>query len=161
MRSMVDPKPPVPKGAINAPPSGNDRAVAMIALGVWIAIMVAVPLRYYVGGDLYDERFSWRMFSAVRVQQCSLSATEVVSGHERAIALMQVLPAPWVSLLERNRPAVLRRFLTWRCASDVSPSEVRLTHTCQDASGDPLPPIHRVMDCETHALEETDGEGAP
>ena len=155
---MVEPKPDVPQGALNAPPAGNDRIVALLALGVWIAIMVAVPLRYYAGGDVYDERFSWRMFSAVRVQQCSLSAREVVDGRERPISLMEVLPAPWVSLLERNRPAVLRRFLTWRCASEAQPSEVRLTHTCQDASGDPLPPLERAMDCETRALEESGGE---
>lgn len=161
MRSMVDEKPAAPKGALNAPPTGNDRLVALVGLGVWIAVMIVVPLRYYAGGDIYDERFSWRMFSAVRVQQCSVTAREVVNERERPIALMEVLPAPWVSLLERNRPAVLRRFLTWRCASDARPSEVRLTHTCQDASGDPLSPLHRVMDCETHLIEETDGEGAP
>jgi hypothetical protein len=160
MRAMVEPKPAGSRGALNAPPTGNDRIVALIGLAAWMALMIAIPLRYYVGSDLYDERFSWRMFSAVRVQQCSLDAREVVSGHERPIALMEVLPAPWVSLLERNRPAVLRRFLTWRCASDARPSEVRLTHTCQDASGDPLPPIHRVIDCETRAIEETGGEGA-
>ncbi len=161
MQSMVEPKSPVPKGALNAPPTGNDRLIALLGLGVWIAIMIAVPLRYYTGGDTYDERFSWRMFSAVRVQQCSVSASEIVGDRERPIALMEVLPAPWVSLLERNRPAVLRRFLMWRCASSARPNAVRLTHTCQDASGDPLPPLHRVIDCGTHVIEETSGEGSP
>lgn len=158
MQAMVEPSPAGANGALNAPPSGNDRVVALVSLAVWVLIMIAVPVRYYAGGDVYDERFSWRMFSAVRVQECALSAREVVDARERPIALMEVLPAPWVSLLERNRPAVLRRFLSWRCASAARPSEVRLTHTCQDASGDALPPLHRVMDCETHVVEETGGE---
>ena len=152
MASPDAPRPP--PGALDAPPTGQTRVLWLAGIALWAALMVAVPLRYYLGDDLYDERFSWRMFSAVRVQECDLDAREVVSGSERAISLYEVLPAPWVSLLERNRPAVLRRFMAWRCASDAAPSEVRLTHTCQDASGDPLPPLRRTMDCETRRIEE-------
>jgi hypothetical protein len=159
MAPMSEPSAAAPKGALDAPPTGAARTMQRAGLALWIVVMIAVPLRYYVGGDTYDERFSWRMFSAVRVQECAIDAREVVCGREQTITLMESLPAPWVALLQRNRPAVLRRFLRWRCASDAQPSEVRLTHTCRDASGDALPPIRRVMDCSTHTIEETSGEG--
>ncbi|MCS6857609.1 MAG: HTTM domain-containing protein, partial [Sandaracinaceae bacterium] len=37
---------------------------------LWVMVHVLIPLRYYLwpGHDRYDERFSWRMFSAVRVE---------------------------------------------------------------------------------------------
>ena len=40
MPSMVEPKPAGSKGALNAPPTGNDRLVALLALGAWVAIMI-------------------------------------------------------------------------------------------------------------------------
>lgn len=145
------------------PPQGIDtgpraRTLGLALLAGWLLLHVSVPLSYYLSSDVYDERFAWRMFSAVRVQECALDARETIAGVERPIALQSVLPAPWVSLLQRNRPAVLRRFLEWRCASDVAPSRVRLTHTCRSASGDALPAVHRTLQCAEHAYEETTDE---
>lgn len=145
------------------PPQGIDagpraRTLGLALLAGWLLLHVSVPLSYYLSSDVYDERFAWRMFSAVRVQECGLDARETIDGMERPIGLQSVLPAPWVSLLQRNRPAVLRRFLEWRCASDVHPTEVRLTHTCRSVAGAALPAVHRTLHCADRSLEESTDE---
>ena len=77
-------------------PSGIDarpRTVGLVLLACWLLLHVSVPLSYYLSSDIYDERFAWRMFSAVRVQECSLDARETTaSGSVRPIALQSVLP---------------------------------------------------------------------
>ncbi len=144
------------------PPTGIEvPAQRPIARGLfvgWMIVQLAIPLTYYLSDDVYDERFAWRMFSAVRVQDCDVDARETVAGGERTIDLQTVLPAPWVALIGRNRPAVLRRFLTYRCGSEAHPSSVVLTHRCRSASGQPLPALHRTMTCEGLQLDETNDE---
>jgi hypothetical protein len=129
-------------------PTGRWRAVLPIAGTLWTLLMLAIPLRYYAADDPYDERFAWRMFSAVRVQACQVRVVETRDGAERPIALMEVLPAPWSALLERNRPAVVDRFLHARCEAHEGTTRVRFHNECRDATGDPLPPIERELDCE-------------
>lgn len=128
---------------IDAPPSPAERSRAGWWLAGFVALQALIPLRYYLGDDLYDERFAWRMFSQVRVQECSAEASE----DGRAISPYAVLPAPWVSLLSRNRPAVIGRFLAWRCAAEGARERVRVTTTCRDVTNEPLPPIVRERDC--------------
>lgn len=135
------------------PPPGSTwrRAVPIVGIA-WILLHIAIPLRYYRdGADVYDERFAWRMFSSVRVRQCALSAHELRHGSRRALALMEILPAPWVALLERNRPAVVDRFLEWRCDRE-GVTRVELRNECRDATGDPLPPIEISIACDTGTI---------
>lgn len=135
---------------IDAPTSPAERSRAGWWLAGFVALQALIPLRYYLGDDLYDERFAWRMFSQVRVQECSAEASE----DGRAISPYAVLPAPWVSLLSRNRPAVIGRFLAWRCAAEGARERVRVTTTCRDVTGEPLPPIVRERDCASGDVSE-------
>lgn len=152
------------KGTLNTPSgSGPDAPQRLLAVriiaGVWVAFLVLVPLRYYVfpGHDPYDERFAWRMFSAVRVQQCETQVEETRFGEEtRAVNLATSLPAPWISLLQRNRPAVVESFLNFRCESNVSPTRVSVRSACTDVSGNELAPVTRRIDCETRTIETTE-----
>lgn len=152
------------KGTLNTPTgSGPDAPQRLLAVriiaGVWVAFLVLVPLRYYVfpGHDPYDERFAWRMFSAVRVQQCETQVEETRFGEEtRPISLTTSLPAPWISLLQRNRPAVVESFLNFRCESNVSPTRVSVRSRCTDVSGNELAPVTRRIDCETRTIETTE-----
>src|SRR5690349_9855363 len=55
---------------------------AFIAL--FLAFMLGMPLRYYMGGRGFDERFSWRMFSTIRMLDCKATVVEdVADGSER------------------------------------------------------------------------------
>lgn len=144
------------------PPQGLDvprrRNLAIAVFAGWALLQVATPLSYYLGDDVYDERFAWRMFSAVRVQHCSVDARETVGGLTRPIPVAEILPAPWISLLQRNRPAVIRRFLAFRCASDAHPTEVVLTHACRSVTDEALPSVRRSLRCEDATYEESTGE---
>lgn len=117
---------------------------AFIVLAV--AAQLLVPLTYYLRDDPYDERFAWRMFSGVRLQQCDAVATEVHAGAERRVALYGAVSPGWVANLERNRRAVIDRFLEHRCALE-GVSAVRLTNRCRDVDGSALPPLEYERDC--------------
>jgi|GEM_PF-1818599 len=153
------------KGTLNTPIGGGtdgpQRLLAVrILAGVWVAFLVLVPLRYYVlpGHDPYDERFAWRMFSAVRVQQCQTEVEETRFGEERRpVNLQTSLPAPWISLLQRNRPAVVESFLNFRCESSMHPTQVSVRSRCTDVTGNDLPTITREITCESRAIEVTGG----
>jgi hypothetical protein len=145
----------LPAQGIDAP---SRRGLALGLLVGFVILHVATPLSYYASDDVYDERFAWRMFSQVREQQCSIDARETVNGVVRPIPMGAVLPAPWVSLLARNRPAVLRRFLEWRCASEAQPTDVRLASTCRTVTQELLPTVQRSLTCATHVYAETTDE---
>ena len=147
------------KDELDAAPEGRARRVAGWVIASFLLVQVAIPLRYYLGSDLYDERFAWRMFSRVRVQECSAEVTEdgapltvLGSGPSQP----GILPAPWHALLGRNRPAVVQRFLSWRCEAPLSEGEERetvcVTTTCRDTSGELLPPIVREIDCASGTM---------
>ena len=92
-----------PRDALVAPPPARSRRpwIALAVLGL-LAAQVAVPATYYLGDDIYDERFSWRMFSAVRVARCNLSAFETQDGTETQTNLMQTIHVAWVTTMRRN-----------------------------------------------------------
>src|SRR5687768_13667023 len=140
-------------------PQGRWRTFLPIAGTIWVVLMLAIPLRYYVGGDRYDERFAWRMFSAVRVQRCQVRVSEEREGIERNIALMEVLPAPWTALLERNRASVIERFLRWRCEEREGTTRVRFRNDCLDANGTALSPTIRLIECASGDITKIE-EGA-
>lgn len=145
---------------IDAPPDARTRGVGGWVIAAFFVIQLLIPLRYYFGSDLYDERFAWRMFSRVRVQECSAEVTEdgarltVLGSGPREPG---ILPAPWHSLLSRNRPAVVRRFLSWRCEAEGERATVRVTTICRDTSGTPLPPIVRELNCASGTFTEEGG----
>lgn len=150
-----------PSADLDPPPDGPTRTRAGWTLALFALVSIAIPLRYYLGDDLYDERFAWRMFSRVRVQECSAEVTEdgaplVVLGRDPSAP--GILPAPWHSLLQRNRPAVVRRFLRWRCAAEGERDVVEVTTRCRDTSAELLPPIVRAIDCASGDITE---EGLP
>lgn len=153
-------------GHLNRPLDGpKDRPWRILAgLGavLWLGFHVLVPARYYVlpGFDPYDERFSWRMFSAVRVQRCEVEVDETVLGEARRLRLETILPMPWIVLVERNRPAVQRELLRFLCRRATQPTRVDIRSNCVEASGEPAPRLRRAIDCATGAVEEERGEPA-
>ncbi len=152
---------PSPEGTPTAPAPvyPERRWLAWIAAGALAAILVQalVPLRYYLGDDVYDERFSWRMFSAVRMHECDLRASETVRGAERPVRLMQTIHAGWVTTLQRNREAAMTRYLRWRCAQEGVES-ARLVNRCVSPEGRSVPPIVRAIDCASGEITREEGE---
>lgn len=121
-----------------------------------VAVQALIPLRYYLGDDAYDERFSWRMFSAVRMQECRISASETTNGAAQRVRLMETIHVGWITTLRRNREAVMERYLEWRCEHE-GVQRARLENECRTPDGDPVPTIVREIDCASGAITREGG----
>src|SRR3954447_372732 len=98
-------------GEARAPSAPDRRALRNLAIAAFLMFQLVMPLRYYLGGGGSDERVSWRMFSSVRMQKCDVRVDETVRGERRKVDLEATLQIAWVGMLERNRPAVVDKFL--------------------------------------------------
>jgi hypothetical protein len=130
------------------------RASAIIA--GFLALQVVAPLSYYLWrDDPTDERFAWRMFSAVRVHSCSAAVSDrvQVDGGLRArpVDLRRVLHPAWETNLRRNRTRVIERFLRSRC-DEPGVVGARFLRRCQAADGAELPPVDLIYDCAAAEL---------
>lgn len=118
-----------------------------------LAFQLIVPLTYYVRSDPYDERFAWRMFSAVRLHRCQTSASETVGEVEQSIALTRVIHRAWVNHLSRNRRDVVHAFLHRRCRED-GVAKVMVQNDCTTPDGATLEPQVYELDCGSGELIE-------
>lgn len=150
-----------PPTAYEKPPTGKTKARVLRFLGLLIAFQLIVPLTYYVRDDRYDERFAWRMFSAVRLHTCRTSATEETGSGARPIRLGQVVHRAWANHMSRNRRDVVHAFLRRRC-DEESVERVTVRNDCVATDGTPLEPQVYERECATGAQTEPDGlEVAP
>jgi hypothetical protein len=111
-----------------------------------VALQIAIPASYYLRSDRDDERFAWRMFSAVRLRRCEVVAYDVDEGGRARVELKRVLHASWIRSLERGRANVIERFLATRCRARVRESV--LERRCTEPSGTVMPPMTYRHVCE-------------
>ncbi len=135
-------------------------ANAFIAL--FLAYQVAMPLRYYIGGRGLDERFSWRMFSSIRMLDCKVEVQEQVGDngepYTRRLNLKKEVQIAWIGLLERGRQLVIEKLLRRRC-DESGVLKVAYELSCVAPDGKALPTMHRHMLCSDKVLAE--GRSAP
>ena len=147
---------PEPAAVLVPPPRGRARVAARWVVAVWVGAEFLIPLRYYLGTDRYDERFSWRMFSAVRLETCAVEVEEWTTRRDAVehvrLDLIRELPVTWVALLQRRRAAVAARFLEARCARPGT-RRVRLTSRCAGMSGGPPSVAVRAVECAAAGRE--------
>jgi hypothetical protein len=137
---------------------GRSRALGgNLLIAAFLLFQIAMPLRYYLGGRGSDERFSWRMFSSVRMQRCDVQVYETTAeGGEQQLKLARELQVAWIGMLERNRPQVVEKLLRRRCAAPGVRS-VRYARACKDTDGSELPSVHTTLDCARGVLETREG----
>jgi len=138
---------------LRAHPPRTTTGRALVIAGVVIALLVqlAIPLRYYLGDDRFDERFAWRMFSAVRVYRCDLAAYDVNEGRQSQVNLGRTIHVAWITTMRRSREGVLQRYLSWRCeTADVDGA--RVVNRCVTPEGDQVPDVVRQIDCDDGAI---------
>ena len=71
---------------------------------VVVASQLLLPLHYYTARrDLHDERFAWRMFSPMRMTECSVRAT--LDG--APLRLEREFHEAWIELARRGRFVVV------------------------------------------------------
>lgn len=132
--------------------AGNPRGTWWAAL-LWalVALQMAIPSAYYFGrGDPEDERFAWRMFSAIRFRHCEVTAFERTGEEREPIHLPHALHASWLGSMRRGRQAVIEKFARGRC---VRPGvrEVLVERACVDAAEVALPNKVYLYDCQRGA----------
>jgi hypothetical protein len=144
-----------------AQPAGDgvprNRLWSNVFIALFLAYQLAMPLRYYLGGRGYDERFSWRMFSTLRMQECKVRVEETVAGSERKVDLDKALQIAWNGMLERYRRPVVDKLLARRCLQEHA-SEVRYERNCVDTDGSALPQTTVVRHCDSGQLDVHEGE---
>lgn len=131
--------------------SSIQRRLANLFIAAFLAFQVAMPLRYYLGGRGYDERFSWRMFSSLRLQECDVRVEEISGGRARPVAVQRDVQVAWVKLLERVRMPVVEKYLARRCEGSAV-DEVSYTLRCTDTGGASLPARTLRLRCSDRAL---------
>jgi hypothetical protein len=151
----------VPAGQSAAPAAAGDgvprnRLWSNVLIALFLAYQLAMPLRYYLGGRGYDERFSWRMFSTLRLQECKVRVAETVAGEERKVDLDKALQIAWNGMLERYRRPVVDKFLDRRCVQEHA-SEVRYERNCIDTDGSALPQTTVVRHCSSGRIDVHEG----
>lgn len=134
---------------------------------LWLLVLaqIALPASYYVRNDEDDERFAWRMFSAVRLKRCELEAWEQTEQEEREVELSSAVHASWQRTLERGRRAVIEHFLEQRCARSGAPAarpnqsrreqvlSASLERRCTSPAGERLKSQLFTMECASRRLE--------
>jgi hypothetical protein len=145
------PATPSPAPAVRSdagPPASRALPNAFIAL--FVLFQLAMPLRYYLLGGGTDERFSWRMFSTVRMQTCDVKVHDIVEAdgerNPRDVDLRTLLHGAWVHVLERYRPRAVDKLLRRRC-DEPGVKAARYLRNCKDTDGDRLPVLEVEMDC--------------
>ena len=115
---------------------------------------VAVPLRYYLRENRRDERFAWRIFSALVLPpyRCAVHVVEGAGGERgerRDVDLQRTVHDGWITLLQLGQDAVADRFLRLRCASDTRVDTVDFSRACRRPDGTPAPHLETHLDCRS------------
>lgn len=124
------------------------RRLRFVLSWLLLLLQILIPSSYYLWrADPEDERFAWRMFSALRFRTCSVRAFDQLAGQERAVSLNTALHASWIGALRRGRGRVVERFLQTRCdLPDVEAST--LLRSCREVDGSLLPAQRFHHACE-------------
>lgn len=122
------------------------RGAIQAFIALFLLYQIAMPLRYYLGGRGDDERFSWRMFSTVRLRKCEAHVLEVIRGQSRQVDLSQAVQIAWIGMLERGRLQVVEKLLRRRCQGE-GVTEARYERTCTNTDGSEPPKLALLMDC--------------
>ena len=153
---------------IASPPPGRVRAIISVFIVVYFVWQLALPITYYLGDDVNDERFSWRMFSAIWHfhHTCTVSVMEIESvlvpgpGNTplvRQLDLDRTVHQAWITLLNRNQPLVVEKFLQTRCQSDQRVAEVQYSRRCPEAGESRIPSVARRLTCGTRVIAGSPG----
>jgi len=146
----------------SCPPPGRARSATKIFIGAYLLCQLTLPLVYYFRDDKSDERFAWRMFSAVYFEQknCGVSlavwrpgaAMRVLSKEE----VEATIPSGWTEFLTRDYAPVRTKFLRRYCETHPEFAEVQLIRVCKATAAGTRSTMNRTgLICRTGKLIRT------
>lgn len=127
------------------------RHALMIA---FLVLQALLPLRYYMGDDLFDERFAWRMFSPIRTVKCRATFYDETGDRRARIPLTPRVHQVWINLVSRARRPVIdgiaRDWCTEQIEGGTASPRMTVEITCPLKTGDTVQPIPNDENlCET------------
>jgi len=139
---------------IAAPPEGSVRRRTEWFILLFLIVHLLIPLRWYVGrsvGAEVDERFCWRMFSAVSMQRCQISLWETVESEgqlrERPLPFPTIVSPAWNEhLIKYHQPAVVEKLLREHCRK-TSARKVLYHRVGTWSDGSPVEVYQRTVQC--------------
>jgi hypothetical protein len=141
---------------IVSPPHSRARLIASLFIGAYLLWQVALPLAYYLGDDLFDERFAWRMFSSTfhYKRNCKITVYEWVrhaDGTEGPLELdlTRAIHQVWVARLGRSPAPVVDKFLRTRCEANPRAIEVEFGRYCPAAAAYETAQGGAIVSCGT------------
>lgn len=145
---------------LRPPPSGRVRTLVNVFVVSFLVFQIVVPMTYYLGTPTIDERFSWRMFSAVILQICEISSFETrMRNGKRVVTRTSLSPdyhQAWIRLLRRYNPMLVQAALQRQCERPGAVS-AHLMRRCQSPGGNTLPEDRITRDCasgKTYILKD-------
>lgn len=115
----------LPPGALpraDAPSVGAGRWRAHLVVLAFLGLQLGVPLSYYLGDDVYDERFAWRMFSPIRMVKCEVRFSEDGDAAQ-AIPLGREVGETWINWMQRGHRRVIDGYARFHCAEERADGE--------------------------------------
>ena len=110
------------------PKTSKSRLWQHFLVAAFLVAQIGMPLSYYVGDDIYDERFAWRMFSPIRMVKCQVAISEGPTGKPKPLKLSRELALPWTNWMKRGHRRVLTAFAKQRCKAGESSNESFAVH---------------------------------
>jgi hypothetical protein len=122
---------------MDEPRTGSRLASSFIA--AYLVFQVGLPLRYYLRDDAFDERFAWRMFSPIRMVDCTVQFTQESGGVRASVDPRREVADAWLGLMQRARLAVIDGYARHHCGelarTDAHPA-LYLSLRCMHPAGE-------------------------
>jgi hypothetical protein len=122
-----------------------------MGIAAYLAWQVLVPVAYYQGENRRDERFAWRIFSALAIApyRCDVRVKEFAAGDRigRDVDLSRTLHDAWTEALRQGQDAVVDRLLRTRCRSSSRVGTVEFSRLCRREDHAAAPSMRVRLDC--------------
>jgi len=139
-----------------SPPARRLRRLISLGIAAYLTWQVVLPLRYYLRENRQDERFAWRIFSALAIPpyRCEVRVQEFAHGEQlgREVNLARTLHDAWTAALRQGQDAVVRQFLHTRCGSSSLVEAVEFSRLCRREDRAPAPHMRVRLDCRSGAI---------
>lgn len=94
---------------------------------LFLSLQLGVPISYYLGDDVYDERFAWRMFSPIRMVKCDVRFSET-PDITQAIRLDREIGETWINWMRRGHHRVIDGYARFHCQQASAKGEEASLH---------------------------------